>query len=232
MTNEITLTDMEQAALNAIFKIGSEGNGAKTVEAMLADNFTWFFPKDLEEKLGINKNQAAGIMSALEAKGLAMDHDPNEKVAATWALTDVGIRLCQPDAPTKKFGKTKIAAGLDRNNAPHTFAKQRMKGDILKTQPEGSVAMTSGKGKFKDTIITTNLTENPRKPNTYGHTSFKIVMENQPITYADYCANGGRPNDLQWDLDHGYVEVVKATVAQPEEAPAAESEVKAAKKKG
>lgn len=46
---------------------------------------------------------------------------------------------------------------------------------------------------------------NPRRPGTHGHTSFALVKEG--MTYEAYKAAGGRNNDLQWDLDKGFVEM-------------------------
>lgn len=46
---------------------------------------------------------------------------------------------------------------------------------------------------------------NPRREGTHGHKSFSLIKDG--MTHEQYIAAGGRNNDLQWDIDHGYVEV-------------------------
>jgi hypothetical protein len=46
---------------------------------------------------------------------------------------------------------------------------------------------------------------NPRREGTHGWKSFSLIKDGMP--YEDYRDGGGRNNDLQWDIDHGYVEV-------------------------
>ncbi len=46
---------------------------------------------------------------------------------------------------------------------------------------------------------------NPRRTGTNGWHSFEIVRKNDGLTYAAYIEAGGRPNDLAWDIDHGFV---------------------------
>lgn len=51
--------------------------------------------------------------------------------------------------------------------------------------------------------------ENPRRPETHGHTSYEIVKKagKDGISYEDYIKKGGRPNDLAWDLERGWAKV-------------------------
>ena len=87
------LTAKEQAALD--FLARNNGAGAKTQTALLDDNCSWFDIGDLMRGLGLNKNEAAGIMSALAAKGLADDYEAGSKVRydrATWYVTTAGVR--------------------------------------------------------------------------------------------------------------------------------------------
>lgn len=50
---------------------------------------------------------------------------------------------------------------------------------------------------------------NPRREGTHGWKSMKIILDSPGITTAEYFRQGGRPNDLKWDIEHGNVEVVK-----------------------
>lgn len=47
--------------------------------------------------------------------------------------------------------------------------------------------------------------DNPRRKGTPGHKSFSIIRNG--MTYDQYKRAGGRPQDLQWDVNHGYVKV-------------------------
>jgi hypothetical protein len=88
----MTLTDKEQAALN--FLARNNGCGATTKTELHDDNFTWFNVNDLMDGLGLSRHEAAGIMSALDAKTLAIDFEAGASVRYnrdTWVLTTRGI---------------------------------------------------------------------------------------------------------------------------------------------
>ena len=94
------LTNKECKALVTLVEHGIEGNGAETLEEMIEDNYSWFETSTLMERLTINRHQASGIMSALDAKGLAVDSEGgngNKYIIAdhkvpTWYLTEEGLR--------------------------------------------------------------------------------------------------------------------------------------------
>lgn len=88
----MTLTDKEQAAVN--FLARNNQCGATNKEHLHEDNMTWFNINDLMTGLGWNRHEAAGVMSALDAKGLAADCEAGAKVRYdrdTWYLTNAGI---------------------------------------------------------------------------------------------------------------------------------------------
>lgn len=83
------------------------------------------------------------------------------------------------------------------------------KGKPKKEKAEGE-AGEAGKGRKSsnaDKLLTTTLTENPRRAGTFGHTSFAIILKAgaKGIRYEDYIAAGGRSNDLAWDVTKGNV---------------------------
>ena len=51
---------------------------------------------------------------------------------------------------------------------------------------------------------------NPRREGTWGERSYNIVLEapDNRISYEDYKRAGGRNNDLKWDYDHDFVDIV------------------------
>lgn len=88
----IDLTAKEQAALN--FLALDNGAGAKTKERLKDDNCSWFRIDDLMRGLSLNRFEAAGIMSALDRKGMVVDHEAGVTVRydrATWYVTNAGI---------------------------------------------------------------------------------------------------------------------------------------------
>lgn len=48
-------------------------------------------------------------------------------------------------------------------------------------------------------------TENPRREGTHGYKSMQIILDNPGISYEDFISQGGRANDLRWDIEHGNV---------------------------
>ena len=51
---------------------------------------------------------------------------------------------------------------------------------------------------------------NPRREGSFGESSYNIVLEapDNRISYEDYKKAGGRNNDLKWDYDHDFVDIV------------------------
>ena len=46
------------------------------------------------------------------------------------------------------------------------------------------------------------VAENPRRPGTHGHKSFEILLANPDgMTYEEYISEGGRRNDLLFDVE-------------------------------
>ena len=69
-------------------------------------------------------------------------------------------------------------------------------------------AENSGAGRksgFSGMKIYLKAKENPRRAGTYGHASFELIKNG--MTYEDFVAAGGRPQDLAWDVNKGNVEV-------------------------
>jgi len=78
------LTTKESSTLDFIFHDALDNIGASDKESLLADNCSWFRESDLSG-LGYNKHQIAGILGALELKGLII------KDGSDWCLTEDGI---------------------------------------------------------------------------------------------------------------------------------------------
>jgi hypothetical protein len=60
--------------------------------------------------------------------------------------------------------------------------------------------------KGKKIHLSIDLKANPRREGTHGHKSMEIVINSKNgLTYEEYIAQGGRRQDLAWDLEHGNV---------------------------
>jgi len=62
---------------------------------------------------------------------------------------------------------------------------------------------------FEGKMIKCLVEKNPRRQNTHGFHSMGILINSSvPVSYENYISEGGRPNDLAWDLEKGHVELV------------------------
>mgnify|MGYP004458266507 FL=1 len=85
---------------------------------------------------------------------------------------------------------------------------------LTRTQIRKLSKIEKPRGKFAGKCIKVLVDENPRRAGGHGHKMMEwLLAENKKlgggiIEYADYVAAGGRPQDLQWDIDRNWVEVV------------------------
>ncbi len=69
-----------------------------------------------------------------------------------------------------------------------------------------STATTGGRRTWPaDGIIRVLAETNPKKPGSESHTRFQLYEDG--ITVAAYYERGGRPADISWDSDRGFVRV-------------------------
>jgi len=142
------------------------------------------------------------------------------------------------DKPVKKFtdNKTgasrifKLAQNIDVESTPFDEAPKKtpqvppLEGmtplgisapsSLTRTQIRKLSKIEKPRGKFAGKCIKVLVDENPRRAGGHGHKMMEwLLAENKKlgggiIEYADYVAAGGRPQDLQWDLDRNWVEIV------------------------
>ena len=80
------LTVLEARVLEAHRLITKDGMGARNVEDMLADNFSWTDVGELSEHTGLSVPETKGVVGSLTKKGL-VDTEKNDL-----CLTDEGIK--------------------------------------------------------------------------------------------------------------------------------------------
>lgn len=97
---------------------------------------------------------------------------------------------------------------------------EKTDGDEGEGSPKGRKATAAGK------FIHRNVKDNPRRAGTHGHASFDLIPAKGGISYEDYIAQGGRNNDLRYDIEHGFAQLSDNAkpikIAAPEPAAAAE----------
>jgi|SRR5687768_6660029 len=80
-----------------------------------------------------------------------------------------------------------------------------------KTAPQeepGTRGRKPGSGKFAGKVIVPRKETNPRRAGTFGFKSFEIIKGRiEGVPFEEYIKSGGRPKDLQWDIDHKWAEV-------------------------
>ena len=62
---------------------------------------------------------------------------------------------------------------------------------------------------FEGKMIKCLVEKNPRRQNTHGFHSMGILINaGEPVSYESYIAQGGRRQDLAWDIQKGYAEIL------------------------
>jgi len=66
-----------------------------------------------------------------------------------------------------------------------------------------------GKAGFEGKMIRALVEKNPRRQNTHGFHSMGILINaGEPVSYESYIAQGGRRQDLAWDIQKGYAGIL------------------------
>ena len=125
------------------------------------------------------------------------------------------------DKPVKKFADNrtgaerilKLARGIHIESTPfdHADKPAPKKETQVKAGPVSSELFGEKKprGKYAGKMIRCLVEKNPRREGTKGFHSMGILINSSvPVSYENYISEGGRPNDLAWDLEKGHVELV------------------------
>ena len=125
------------------------------------------------------------------------------------------------DKPVKKFSDNrtgaerilKLARGIQIESTPFDYADKPAPEDrgaaALWNTTMGKADIKKPRGKYAGKMIRCLVEKNPRRENTKGFHSMGILINSSvPVSYENYISEGGRPNDLAWDLEKGHVELV------------------------
>ena len=132
------------------------------------------------------------------------------------------------DKPVKKFSDNKTAAkrfmdaiaDIHVTTTPfdgETKVKSPPQIDSLPGMTPLGIApkkVAKPRGSFAGKVINVLVTANPRKENTKevcGYASFQLLLNHGvDMPYELYIKQGGRLQDLKWDIDHEWAEVKDA----------------------
>ena len=132
------------------------------------------------------------------------------------------------DKPVKKFADNRTGAErilklardihiestpFDYSDKPAPKKEKQVKAGPVSSELFGKIVKDDAKqprrGKYAGRMIRTISVRNPRREGTKGFHSMGILINaGEPVSYESYIAQGGRPNDLAWDLEKGHVVLV------------------------
>lgn len=199
----------------AIYGIEASGNSLDVLkwpsrkEAQRAGN-NWLLIETEQELAG----------SSVSTKTLAElwnKHNPTESLKR-FADRELGAKkvfpLLEKHAITpKEFSKAQETASQQEEEEDNDMAKTATKKTVAKKAPAAKKAVAGGgarrgaTSKYAGKKLHATGKENTRRVGTHGHKSMGIILANKGITFEDYVKKGGRPNDLEWDVGKGNVEV-------------------------
>lgn len=151
-----------------------------------------FIRHDAERKLTLHRTKkAAGSDFPVYGSEKALAESPikNSEMAILYAEIT--------GKPLVRFPDKKVAAKLLWAACEEYLSAQGKK-----------VGRPLGTGKFAGKTIYPKCRKNPRRNGVKGWHSYEIILgKTEGVPYEEYVAKGGRPQDLQWDLDRKWVEV-------------------------
>ena len=102
--------------------------------------------------------------------------------------------------PFDKAGEQPKVVRTYKLNKP--FSAENMGMAVVKTDVQ------KPRGKYAGKSIRCLVEKNPRREGTKGFHSMGILINSSiPVSYENYISEGGRPNDLAYDIEKGHVEL-------------------------
>lgn len=92
---------------------------------------------------------------------------------------------------------------------PDQFNNKAQKADVEVHVKSANKPKKRGRNSgYEGKMIKCLVEKNPRRQNTHGFHSMGILINaGEPVSYESYIAQGGRRQDLAWDIDKGYAEI-------------------------
>jgi hypothetical protein len=130
-------------------------------------------------------------------------------VVVEWGKRDASLpgHLGRPISKARHYACEQLRRGVSgMKKEPATGSKQEVDKVKTLTGKGATVPLVKHKPSSNDLQrIYLLRKDNPRKEGTHGWSSWEKVKNG--MTVADYLSAGGRRNDLQWDIEHGWAEL-------------------------
>lgn len=101
----------------------------------------------------------------------------------------------------------KLAQEIHIESTPFDNSKEEEMNDVEIHVKTADAPKKRGRNSgFEGKMIRALVEKNPRRENTHGFHSMAILINaGEPVSYEAYIAQGGRRQDLAWDLEKGNV---------------------------
>lgn len=132
---------------------------------------------------------------------IASEEDLLDSPLSNQQLVDLYNSLAEK--PTKRFSNRIVAV-----RRVWSMMRVKVAGEECKKLTPRKLGRPRGTGKFAGTRVFAKWEKNPRKRiNSFGWKSYEIIRgKPEGVPYEEYIEAGGRPQDLQWDINRGWAE--------------------------
>jgi hypothetical protein len=184
----------EESKMTSKYDTGKKEAKAETEEAKAA-------AKAAEAAAKAAEAEAEAEAKAAEAEAKAKAKA--EAAAAKAAEAEAKAKAKAEEAEAKAKAKAEAAAAKAAAKAEAAEAEAEAKAEAKAARKAAGEAPRRGNsGKHLYPLVG----KNPRRPGSFGHFSMQIILDEPGISYEEYIKKGGRSNDLNWDIDHGFTE--------------------------
>jgi len=144
---------------------------------------------------------ARRVFAALEAKFTLTAQELVDVVESKAPVAEAPP-VVVPEAPTPR-------ASVFNKGTTETVVvkKETLKQAVQKVLDKKQTGRKKGSGKFAGKQLFPLVAENPRRAGSFGYHSMSLILAVPGLYYSTYIEKGGRPQDLQWDIDRKFVEV-------------------------
>lgn len=169
--------------------------------------------KDLEDKLTMPQMMAVYNKAATEpdskARAVTKFESKERGASRTWPVVDY---LARPGAPRVKPTTTTITNNNSEGevtNMAATATRTKKEAKAKKSKASAAKEPSARKSKHSGKVIEKLADKNPRREGTHGYVNWSLYRNG--MTYEDYVAKGGALNHLNWDLEHKFISLKRAT---------------------
>ena len=181
-----------------------------------------FSSKRVAQKMGNGLVVFSSVDELLENRnttnqGIVRVYNNNTKVAVKrFSDTRTGaarlLKLAQ-DIPVEATPFEHINGEKDMSEEtlihPDQFNNKAQKADVEVHVKSANKPKKRGRNSgYEGKMVRALVEKNPRRQNTHGFHSMGILINaGEPVSYESYIAQGGRRQDLAWDIEKGNAEI-------------------------